>query len=159
MKRLVGLAIVLVLAVACGGNGTGAGGHDHAHQHTSEGSVPGNAADRADADREIKIVTTDELRFEPDSIQVEEGEIITFVVQNKGDANHEFVLGDADYQHAHAEEMHDEGMMGESENALTLKPGETKELTWEFSEAGEVLYGCHVAGHYDGGMVGTIEVS
>ena len=42
---------------------------------------------------------------------------------------------------------------------MSLAPGETKELTWRFSEAGEVLFACHVDGHYDGGMVGTVSVS
>ena len=33
--------------------------------------------------------------------EVDAGEVVTFVVQNKGKAEHEFVLGDADYQEQH----------------------------------------------------------
>jgi uncharacterized cupredoxin-like copper-binding protein len=43
--------------------------------------------------------------------------------------------------------------------ALEIGPGETKEITWQFSTTGGVLYGCHEPGHYEGGMVGKIEVT
>jgi uncharacterized cupredoxin-like copper-binding protein len=41
---------------------------------------------------------------------------------------------------------------------VELAPGEMKEVTVTFDEAGEMLYGCHEPGHYDGGVVGTISV-
>jgi len=37
--------------------------------------------------------------------------------------------------------------MDRGKNQIGLKPGETKSLTWRFTEAGEVLYGCHEPGH------------
>jgi len=120
-----------------------------------QGSVPGEAADPADATREIEVAALDRLRFDPASIEVAAGDVVTFVVTNVGKTDHEFVLGDADYQKAHGGQM-DHGMT--EENAVFVEPGQTKKLTWRFDEAGEVLYGCHVNGHYDGGMVGTIEV-
>lgn len=40
-----------------------------------------------------------------------------------------------------------------------LKPGETKELMHRFETAGASLAGCHVAGHYAGGMKATITVT
>jgi uncharacterized cupredoxin-like copper-binding protein len=39
-----------------------------------------------------------------------------------------------------------------------VAPGETEEITWTFTDAGGTLYGCHEPGHYEGGMVGSIEV-
>jgi uncharacterized cupredoxin-like copper-binding protein len=44
------------------------------------------------------------------------------------------------------------------ENAVAVGPGETAELTYTFHEAGELIMGCHVAGHYLAGMRGTIIV-
>ncbi len=44
-------------------------------------------------------------------------------------------------------------------NAVTAGPGETAELTWRFDESGDLLFGCHEPGDYDGGMVGQITVS
>ncbi len=48
--------------------------------------------------------------------------------------------------------MHDE------DNVVMLQPGETKELTWNFTESGTFLIGCHQPGHYAGGMKATIDV-
>lgn len=51
--------------------------------------------------------------------------------------------------------MHHEDMP----NALDVAPGETKELTWKFTQEGDVLYGCHEPGHYGEGRVGTITIT
>lgn len=37
--------------------------------------------------------------------------------------------------------------------------GQTKEATVTFEDPGEILYGCHIEGHYDAGMVGTVTVT
>ena len=42
--------------------------------------------------------------------------------------------------------------------SFSVEPGESALLTWRFTESGEVLFGCHEPGHYEGGMVGTIEI-
>jgi uncharacterized cupredoxin-like copper-binding protein len=41
---------------------------------------------------------------------------------------------------------------------IAVKPGETKELIYTFEEAGQSLAGCHVAGHYGGGMKAEITI-
>ena len=120
------------------------------------GSVPGAPAEASEATKEVEVAAFDQLRFDPASIEVSAGAVVTFVVTNEGKREHEFVLGDADYQEAHGGDMAHDMSMG---NAVTVAPGETEELTWRFEESGEVLYGCHVSGHYDGGMVGKIEVT
>ena len=51
-----------------------------------------------------------------------------------------------------------ETMSHDDPNAVVLAAGETKELTWRFSEAGTVLIGCHQPGHYAAGMTGTVVV-
>jgi len=123
------------------------------------GETPGTVAEP----RVIEVQTLDELRFDPDEVTVEVGETIRFVVTNPGEIAHEFVLGQEDVQMAHEEamemgEMH-EGMDVPGQlAALDVQPGETKEATVTFDEAGEVPYGCHEVGHFDGGMVGTVIV-
>lgn len=121
----------------------------------------GEPADAADADRTIEIVAGDELRFSPDAVTVTAGETITFHVTNEGNLPHDFTLGDEAAQAEHEEEMAEmEGeMVHDDANTLFLASGETKELTWHFTEPGTVLYGCHEPGHYDAGMVGEITVS
>lgn len=118
----------------------------------------GMPADAADADRTIEIAAAD-IVFEPDSLTITVGETITFTVTNTGALPHDFLIGTSEMQDEHDAEMA-EGMTGmhEEPNAFVLAAGETKSLTWTFTEAGELLFGCHQIGHYAAGMVGTITV-
>jgi uncharacterized cupredoxin-like copper-binding protein len=113
--------------------------------------------------RTIEIKALDSLRFDPAEVTVTAGEPIHFVVTNEGSNPHEFVLGDEALQMQHEEEMESDGSMQHGMDmdlpALTLAPGETKEATVTFDDAGTILYGCHESGHYDGGMVGTIRIT
>lgn len=166
-KRVAAAAFVLSLLAGCGGDGD-AGGHAQSdgggHNHGSDSAPAGHGAftfgapgDPAAAAQTIEVTTDDPYRFEPEDLEVGAGETVTFVVTNDGEQEHEFVLGDRSYQESHgkamaAGEMHHEG------NAVTVAPGATEELTWTFPDEGEVLYGCHVRGHYQAGMVGVIRV-
>ena len=161
--RVIGAALALsVTLVACGGSEHD-GGHDGASQEESDtGSSEfafGEAAPESDAQREITVDALDKLAFDPGELDVEAGEVITFVVTNVGKAKHEFVLGDRAYQQEHEEMMEGGHGMDHTDNAVEVEPGQTARLTWRFSEPGEVLYGCHESGHYAGGMVGSITVS
>ena len=113
-----------------------------------------------DGPRTIEIAALDELAYEPASVEVTAGEAILFVVTNEGENEHEFVVGDAEMQEM-AEEQAMEGMHGhvEAMATLLLPPGETAETTVTFDEPGELSYACHLARHFEGGMVGTITVS
>lgn len=159
---------LLALLSGCGDGGGGDAAsdpdaHSHSHSHdegddAAEGFAFGAPGRASAASRTIEVVADDPYRFDPADLEVESGETVTFVVTNEGKQDHEFVLGDAEYQESHggemaAGEMHHEG------NAVTVAPGATEELTWTFPAEGEVFYGCHVAGHYDAGMVGAISVS
>ena len=80
---------------------------------------------------------------------------------NVGKLPHDFTIGDSDTQDDHEAEMAEmpmDGMGVDDVNAMTMDPGETKDMTWTFSEAGEILMGCHIPGHYAGGMRGTIRI-
>lgn len=159
----LGAAVVLTLTGCSGGMGhdnhgamTEGGQADNdsaAHKDTSAFGISGNPEA---ADATIEIEATDELAFEPDSIEVEAGETVTFVVTNSGKLPHEFVLGDAEYQSSHEDHMSGDG---HAANAVSVAPGATAEITWTFTEAGSFEFACHVDGHYPGGMRGTIQVS
>jgi len=109
--------------------------------------------------RTVEVTALDTLRFEPASLSVATGETVRFVVTNDGEIDHEFVLGDEEIQMAHeAQAGQMDHMMADAIAALDLKPGETMEATVTFDQAGEILFGCHEPGHYDGGMVGMVTV-
>jgi len=119
----------------------------------------GEPADPADADRVVEVVAGDDLRFVPDTLTVDAGEVVTFRVTNEGSIVHDFTVGDEETQAEHEAEMAEmPGMVHDEPNLLTLDPGETAELTWRFATPGTVLLGCHQPGHYAGGMVATVDV-
>ena len=122
----------------------------------------GAPADPSDADRVIEVNVDNDLAFEPADHEVTAGEVITFRIANTGDVEHEFVLGDEAAQEQMAEMMQggdDHAHSGEMSNAVTVHAGETGELTWAFTSPGTVLIGCHVPGHYEAGMVGSVVVA
>jgi uncharacterized cupredoxin-like copper-binding protein len=88
------------------------------------------------------------------------GETVRFVVTNAGENDHEFVVGNMEMQEM-AADMAAEGedMNVDAMASLALAPGQTEQTTITFEAAGELFYACHVAGHYEGGMVGTINVT
>ena len=159
IRMVLASAVLLGLASCAGddpvGDDPAADGDDH-----SEFTF-GEPADASEADRVIEILAKDNFTFEPESIDIAVGEIITFRVTNEGLIPHDFTLGDAETQEEHAVEMAEmAGMAMEDEpNGFGIEPGETKELTWHFTEAGALLIGCHVPGHYDAGMKADISVN
>jgi len=173
VRSVVLLVTAVALLAACSSAGssvTSQAGSSPSGDHGSMSAMPGmgdpedfsfgEPADASSADRTVQVALQDELRFDPSSIDVRMSETINFEVTNEGQTAHEFVLGDESYQSEHEMSM---GQMSGSlppdePNALVLQPGETKSLAWTFTEPGEILYGCHVAGHYEGGMVGTVTV-
>jgi uncharacterized cupredoxin-like copper-binding protein len=40
-----------------------------------------------------------------------------------------------------------------------VPPGKTGEIVWKFNRAGRFDFACLIAGHYQAGMTGTINVS
>lgn len=137
---IVALGVVLSLG-SCGSDGGG-------------GELTGEPGDPAQVDETFAIDATNALRFEPDSIDVEPGQTIEFVITNVADVDHEFVLGPA---HVHGGMDH-ENMSG-TEMTGTISPGETKTVVWAFSEPGEVTFACYIAGHNESGMTGTVKIS
>ncbi|MEX2556066.1 MAG: plastocyanin/azurin family copper-binding protein [Actinomycetota bacterium] len=99
------------------------------------------------------------LRFAPSSVTVEAGTTVRFVLANSDAIDHEFVLGSEDVQNEHARMRMGGGHMMDSSGAVSVPPSKTVELTHTFDEPGTVLYGCHVADHYEQGMKGTVTVT
>jgi uncharacterized cupredoxin-like copper-binding protein len=50
-------------------------------------------------------------------------------------------------------------MEHEDPNAVTVEPGKTGTLIWQFTRAGKFDFACLVPGHFEAGMIGRIEVS
>ena len=140
-------AVLLVAACSAGGGAT-----------TGPSASPAPVA--SEAASRVEVTLTDALKIEPSAMTVPAGVPVTFVVTNTGAIEHEFYLGDEAAQAEHEKQMAEMGGMAHDEpEGIAVKPGETKQLTYTFSEAGENLAGCHVVGHYGGGMKATITVT
>lgn len=114
------------------------------------------ASDPGAAERTIAI-DIEHSAFSPKRLEVEEGSTITFVVNNNDPIDHEFILGDEAVQRLHEEgtQRRHRGRPG----AVSVPAGETRTTTYTFDEPGTLIYGCHIAGHYDHGMRGAVEVT
>lgn len=146
------IAAIAVLVAACSGAGA---------TPAPASDAPAASAEASAAATRIDVTLTDSLKIEPATMTVPAGQPVTFVVTNTGTILHEFVLGDEEVQAEHEQEMIDDGGMSmpeDEENAIGVEAGQTKELTYTFAEPGTTLAGCHVVGHYAGGMKAAITI-
>jgi uncharacterized cupredoxin-like copper-binding protein len=95
--------------------------------------------------------------FEPADLAVDPGKTVRFVIRNTDPIDHEFILGDARVQRVHEQgtEAHHAPRPGE----VSVPAGETVVTTYTFPGApGALIFGCHLPGHYDFGMRGTVTI-
>lgn len=147
-----------------------------------DGSAAGKPGKASDATTTIEVTMYDNY-YAPENISVKEGETVRFIIRNAGGLVHEFNIGTADQHEAHAPMMqmmvdhgvleadkinHDVGKamqasmghgMHHEPNSALLEPGKTAEIVWTFPAHAEIEFACNVPGHYDGGMVGEIELT
>jgi uncharacterized cupredoxin-like copper-binding protein len=110
---------------------------------------PGFVAGTKANPRIIKIAVTDLLLFEPNVVSVQQGETITFRINNTGQATHEFKVGPM------ADVFDDNPSTPEVAN---ITPASTKTLTYTFTGTGPYAFACHAPGHYENGMYGFVNV-
>jgi uncharacterized cupredoxin-like copper-binding protein len=128
------------------------------HEHFSAGE-PG---DPKKPSRTVKVTMLEDgkkMLFEPDLVDVRQGEQIRFVIFNEGTWNHEFMLATAAENRKHAELMKKfPDMEHDDPNAKRLAPFESGELLWKFTKRGEFEYACLIPGHLEAGMHGKVVV-
>ena len=134
-----------------------AGNHAGGHADSDAIGKPGKATN---AKRTVKVEMLDTMRFKPQSITVKQGETIKFIVKNSGKVKHEMVLGTEKELKEHAEAMKKNPEMEHDDaNQITVQPGKSGEIIWQFTKAGKVNFACLQPGHYDAGMAGTVTVN
>jgi uncharacterized cupredoxin-like copper-binding protein len=119
----------------------------------------GRATDARKATRTVRISMTDAFRFSPAAVTVKRGEVVRLVSVNNGKLKHEMVLGTMADLKKHAELMKQHPHMEHDEPHMAhVAPGESGEIVWQFTRAGEFYFGCLIPGHFDAGMIGKIIV-
>lgn len=138
-------------------------GHDtmaHGTNAATGANKAGRPGDPANAARTLNVTALDTMRFEPAKLNVKAGETIRFVVTNTGKIQHDFTIGDRKVQLDHERMMKEmSGMKHDEANAISIPPGETRSVLWQFDQPGVFEIGCHEPGHYPAGMRLAVEVS
>lgn len=142
--------ILLAMSAMAAGNHAGGHGPDAIGK-------PGVASK---VTRTVVVDMTDDMRFHSSNIAVKQGETIRFVAKNSGKVKHEMVLGTLKDLKDHYEVMKKNPEMEHAENNMvTVAPGKSGEIIWQFTKTGKVDFACLQPGHYDAGMKGLVIVA
>lgn len=132
------------------------GGMEHHEDHAAALGKPGNPAK---VDRTVEITMNDTMRYIPSRIAVKKGETIRFALKNEGKLKHEIVLGTIKELKEHAAMMQKMPEMEHADaNMVSVEPGKTGELVWQFTKSGKFDFACLQPGHYEAGMKGKIAI-
>jgi plastocyanin len=95
-------------------------------------------------------------RFEPDVVVARAGDPLTITLRNDDPIEHEWIVGPAAVHERHrtgTEPYHDE-----RPTEVTVPAFSSKVTTVTFDVPGEYAYICHLPGHEEYGMKGTLRV-
>jgi uncharacterized cupredoxin-like copper-binding protein len=95
-------------------------------------------------------------RFTPSRLRVHEGTTVRFILRNHDPIRHELIVGPADVHARHANGT--EAVHPPRPGEVTVEPNASASTTYEFDEAGAVIFACHLPGHNEYGMNGLVEV-
>ena len=137
-----------------------AGGHEGGHGGGHGEAAIGKPGVNSKVTRTINIDMKDDMRFHASNFKVKQGETVRFVAKNSGQVKHEMVLGTPKELKEHAEAMKKNPEMEHADaNMVTVAPGKSGEIIWQFTSAGKVDFACLQPGHFDAGMKGLVNVS
>jgi len=98
--------------------------------------------------RDIKVTQVDNM-FLPNEIWVTEGETVRFVIINKGNHQHEMLIGAMDDLRKVAKNRRTNPDESPAEpGVVRLQPSEEGEIIWTFDQAGKVDFACPLPGHF-----------
>lgn len=151
-NHIIATLAVSFLASAAFAGGNHAGGHDDA--------AIGKPGVSSKITRTVNVDMRDDMKFHANIFDVKQGETIRFVAKNSGKVKHEMVLGTAKDLKDHYEVMKKNPEMEHADaNMVTVAPGKTGEIIWQFTKSGKVDFACLQPGHYDAGMKGMVKVA
>ena len=151
-NQLIAALTISLLATATLAGGKHAGGHDE--------EAVGKPGIAAKVTRTVYIDMRDDMRFHTSIVDAKQGETIRFVAKNSGKVKHEMVLGTEKDLKDHNEVMKKNPEMEHADaNMVTVAPGKSGEIIWQFTKAGKINFACLQPGHYDAGMKGIVNVA
>jgi uncharacterized cupredoxin-like copper-binding protein len=130
MKRLSVLLILLTFALAaCGGGDDG-----------GDGTIS---------------VVLDDFSFAPSSVTATAGTDVTVTASNIGGIQHSWVLLNEGEEVTTTAEITDDRVLASSAD---LEPGQSESVTFTAPAPGTYQIVCHISGHTEAGMTGTLTV-
>ena len=144
-RRRLALALAVGAGLAAAGYGLDAALGDDDPAPPALG--PGEVTVQVDVEHSL---------FEPEHLRVAEGTRVRFVVVNGDPIDHELIVGPPDVhdRHARGTEAEHPSIPGE----VSVGANGTAVTTFTFDTAGTFEFACHLPGHYEHGMHGTVEV-
>ncbi|WP_167772803.1 cupredoxin domain-containing protein [Ramlibacter humi] len=131
----------------------------HAHGDDHGAATSGVAAAQV-VNRSVAVAMGDDMRFSPASLHVAAGETVRISLTNRGQVDHELVIGTPAELKVHAQAMREgEAHAHGGGAAIRLAPGATGELVVTFRDAGPLEFACLIPGHFEAGMRGDIAVA
>ncbi len=107
-------------------------------------------------------ITIDGYHFVPDHFTVRVGESVRFRITNPDTIGHELYLGtieeQADRRIAGVPTPSEESAVTHFGYGIYLPARSGGEFSYMFSSENDLLIGCHLPGHWEEGMVATIDV-
>jgi uncharacterized cupredoxin-like copper-binding protein len=103
------------------------------------------------------VITIHYSHFAPDAVSVTHGVPVTFVLVNTDPIDHEWIVGDAALHARHRTGT--EPVHGSRPTEVSIPAMTTKETTVTFAQPGVLQYICHLPGHEQFGMVGSLTVT
>ena len=139
--------------------GDSEGHHGEGMGHSE--SMVGKPGSEDKVTKVIKVEATDQMRFIYEPFEAKAGETVKFVVTNTGKIMHEFAVGTKAEHKEHGKAMMANPNMrhGSSGGMVSVDPGKTEVLIWEFGKSMSAQLACNVPGHYQAGMHSDIKIN
>ena len=140
------------------------GSQDHASRRAYDASRVEDTAFGREGDprkvvRTIRVDMADTMRFTPAQLTIRRGQTVRFVVHNRGQLLHEMVLGTDRALQEHADLMKRFPDMEHADPHMAhVKPGARGDIVWQFTRPGRFRFACLQPGHFEAGMVGSVDV-
>ena len=142
----------------------------------------GKKGNPSEVEKVIKVKMYDNY-YEPKKFKVKKNQTIKFIVYNYGELVHEFNIATKEMHLKHQPEMmrmveneillanridkkkmkelskKDHSMSHSHSNSVLLEPNQSGEIIWKFSTDANLEVACNVPGHYEAGMIASINLN
>ena len=142
----------------------------------------GEKGKSSEVQRVIEVIMYDNY-YKPSKFNVKKNQTIKFIVYNYGEFVHEFNIATKEMHLKHRPEMmrmveneillanridkkkmkelskKDYSMSHSHSNSVLLEPNESGEIIWKFNTNAILEVACNVPGHYEAGMIASINLN